>query len=154
GIPGLEQIRSISRSGISVVTLAFSDRTDLLTARQHVSERLPEASRDIDPGYGSPQLGPISSGLGEVFHFEGKGDRPLMEKRTVLEWQIAPRLRLVPGVVEVNTFGGEARSLELAVDPRKLAVAGVGVSEIVAAIEKNHVATGGAYFVDGREIVT
>ncbi len=154
GIPGLDEIRSISRSGISVVTLAFSDEVELLAARQHISERLAEARRTIAPEYGTPQMGPISSGLGEVFHFEVKGDASLMEKRSILEWQIAPRLRLVPNVVEVNTFGGEAKTLELALDPRKLASAGVGVSEVTTAIAKNHVAAGGAYFVAGREMVT
>jgi cobalt-zinc-cadmium resistance protein CzcA len=154
GLPGLEQVRSISRAGISVVTLAFADSAELYLARQLVGERVQQARRDIPDRYGSPQLGPVSSGLGEVFHFEVKGALPLMERRTILDWQIAPRLKLVPGVVEVNTFGGEARSLELAIDPRKMATSGVGVAEVAAAIERNHVASGGAYFTDGRETVT
>jgi cobalt-zinc-cadmium resistance protein CzcA len=155
GIPNIEEIRSISRSGISVVTLAFNDDAELLVSRQLINERLAEARRNIPEEYGIPQMGPISSGLGEVFHFEVKGDTvPLMTRRSVLEWQIAPRLRLVPNVVDVNTFGGEAKSLELALDPRKLASVKLGVSEVKEAIEKNHVAAGGAYFADGREMVT
>jgi cobalt-zinc-cadmium resistance protein CzcA len=155
GIPNIEEIRSISRSGISVVTLAFNDDAELMLSRQLINERLAEARRNIPEEYGIPQMGPISSGLGEVFHFEVKGDTvPLMTRRSVLEWQIAPRLRLVPNVVDVNTFGGEAKSLELALDPRKLASAKLGVSEVKDAIEKNHVASGGAYFADGREMVT
>jgi cobalt-zinc-cadmium resistance protein CzcA len=154
GLPGLEEVRSISRAGISVVTLAFADSAELYLARQLVGERVLEARRNIPERYGSPQLGPVSSGLGEVFHFEVKGDKSLMERRTILDWQIAPRLKLVPGVVEVNTFGGEARSLELGLDPRKMAAAGVGVAEVASAIERNHVASGGAYFTDGRETVT
>jgi cobalt-zinc-cadmium resistance protein CzcA len=146
-------VRSISRSGISVVTLSFSDSTELMGARQHIAERLAEARQNIPAHYGSPQMGPISSGLGEVFHFEVKGPGSLMERRSILEWQIAPRLRLVQGVVEVNAFGGQARSLELTLDPRKMTAFGVGVSEVVAAIERNHVAAGGAYYVEGREIV-
>ena len=152
GIPGLEQVRSTSRPGISVVTLAFSDDVELLVARQHASERLSQAK--VPPEYGTAGLGPMASGLGEVLHFEVKGPQSLMEKRAVLEWQVAPRLKLVPGIVDVNIFGGEARTLELSLDPRKLAIAGVGVSEVTAAIEKNHVAAGGAYFVAGREIVS
>ena len=152
GIPGLEQVRSTSRPGISVVTLAFRDDVELMAARQHISERL--ALARVPQDYGTPVLGPMASGLGEVLHFEVKGDRSLMEKRATLEWQIAPRLRLVPGIVDVNVFGGEARTLELSLDPRKLASAGVGVSEVTAAIGKNHVASGGAYFVSGRELVT
>ncbi len=154
GLPGLEEVRSISRAGISVVTLGFADTAELYLARQLVGERVAEARRNIPERYGSPQLGPVSSGLGEVFHFEVKGDKSLMERRTILDWQIATRLKLVPGVVEVNAFGGEARSLELALDPRKMAAAGVGVAEVAAAIERNHVASGGAYFTDGRETVT
>ncbi|HSO32207.1 MAG TPA: CusA/CzcA family heavy metal efflux RND transporter [Labilithrix sp.] len=157
GIPGLEEVRSISRAGISVVTLGFADSAELYLARQLVGERVTDARRNIPERYGSPQLGPVSSGLGEVFHFEvksTKGDKSLMDLRTVLDWQIGPRLKLVPGVVEVNAFGGEARSLELALDPRKMAAAGVGVAEVAAAIERNHVASGGAYFTDGRETVT
>ncbi len=154
GLPGLEEVRSISRAGISVVTLVFSDDTELYFARSQVAQRLLDARREIPAGYGEPQLGPISSGLGEVYHFEVKGARPLMERRMLLDWQIAPRLRLVPGVVEVNTFGGEAQSMQVALDGKKLANARVGVSEVVAAIEKNHMAAGGAYLVDGREHVT
>ncbi|MDB4945803.1 MAG: Cobalt-zinc-cadmium resistance protein CzcA [Labilithrix sp.] len=154
GLPGLEEIRSTSRAGISVVTVGFADSAELYLARQLVGERVQEARRTIPERYGSPQLGPVSSGLGEVFHFEVKGNKPLMELRTILDWQIGPRLKLVPGVVEVNTFGGDARSLELALDPRRMAAAGVGVAEVTAAIERNHVASGGAYFTDGRETVT
>ncbi|MFO0678516.1 MAG: CusA/CzcA family heavy metal efflux RND transporter [Polyangiaceae bacterium] len=154
GLPGLEEVRSISRSGISVVTVAFSDSMELYLARQLVGERVAMAKQSIRPEYGNPELGPVSSGLGEVFHFEVKGENSLMERRSILEWQIAPRLRLVPGVVEVNTFGGEARSLELALDARKMTTAGVGVREVTEAIERNHVSSGGAYYDDGREFVT
>ncbi len=157
GIPGLEEVRSTSRAGISVVTLGFADSAELYLARQLVGERVQQARHSIPERYGSPELGPVSSGLGEVFHFEvksAKGNKSLMELRTILDWQIGPRLKLVQGVVEVNAFGGEARSLEMALDPRKMAAAGVGVAEVAAAIERNHVASGGAYFADGRETVT
>lgn len=154
GLPGLEEVRSISRAGISSVTLVFDDSTDLYLARQMVGERLATARRDIPEGYATPELGPISSGLGEVFHFEVKGSRSAMDRRSVLDWQIAPRLRLVPGVVEVNVLGGEAKSLEVSLDPQRLANARVGVAEVIHAIESNHLAVGGAYIVDGREHVT
>lgn len=155
GLPGLDQIRSISRAGISVVTLAFDDATDMWFARSLVNERLAQARAAVPREYGAPQLGPASSGLGEVLHFEVRGEGvSLMERRSVLEWQIAPRLRLVPGVVEVNTFGGEAKSLEVTLDPQKMATAKIGVAEVLGAIEKNHVVVGGAYVVDGRENVT
>lgn len=154
GLPGLEETRSISRAGISVVTLVFNESTELYFARQLVSQRLASARDQIPSNYGQPELGPVSSGLGEVLHFEVTGDRSLMQRRSVLDWQIAPRLRQVPGVVEVNVFGGEAKSLELTLDPQKLSQVRVGVAEVVAAIEHNHLAVGGAYLVDGREHVT
>ncbi|MFO0664982.1 MAG: CusA/CzcA family heavy metal efflux RND transporter [Polyangiaceae bacterium] len=155
GVPGLEEIRSISRAGISVVTVVFTDATDLYDARTHVDQRLEAARKEIPGEYGTPTLGPLASGLGEVYHFEVKGDSvPLMDRRRALDWQIAPRLRLVPGVVEVNTFGGEVRSLEVALDPQKLASQKLGVEEVVSAIQKNHIANGGAYLVDGPEHVT
>jgi cobalt-zinc-cadmium resistance protein CzcA len=155
GLPGLEEVRSISRAGISVVTVSFTDDTNIETARMHVGQRLEEARRSIPEGYGDPQLGPMSSGLGEIFHFEVKGDtKTLMERRTLLDWEIAPRLRLVPGVVEVNTFGGQARALEVSLDPKRMVAMRVDVAQVVEAIKKNHLAVGGSYVIDGREHVT
>jgi len=154
GLPKLAEVRSVSRAGISVVTLVFSDEMPIFLARQLVGERLAQAARDIPAGYGTPELGPVSSGLGEVYHFEVRGPQSLMERHRILEWLIAPRLRLVPGVVEVNTFGGEAKTLELTLEPERMAAARVGVAEVVRALEQNHLAAGGAYIVDGRENVT
>lgn len=154
GLPGLEEVRSTSRAGISVVTLVFADDAELYHARDMVDQRLAEARSSIPESYGVPALGPVSSGLGEIVHFEVKGNLPLMERRAILEWQITPRLRLVPGVVEVNVFGGEAKTLELSLDPDRLTRAKVGVNEVVAAIRDNHAAVGGAYFVTGREHLT
>jgi cobalt-zinc-cadmium resistance protein CzcA len=155
GIPGITEIRSLSRPGISVVTMIFDEDVDLMMARQMIAERLPRARDAIPAGYGDPEMGPLSSGLGEVLHFEVRGEgRSLMELRTVLDWQIAPRLRLVPGVAELNTFGGQSRSLELELDPERLAAAQVDVTEIKAAIERNHLAVGGAYIQDGKENVS
>ncbi len=155
GAPGLTEVRSVSRPGISVVTLVFDDDVDVHFARQLVVERMPQARDAIPDGYGDPELGPLSSGLGEVLHFEVKSDtHSLMEKRTLLDWSISPRLRLVDGVVEINAFGGEAKTLELELDPERMTAARVGVAEIKHALEKNHLAVGGAYIVEGRENVT
>ena len=170
GLPGVEEIRSMSRPGISVVTVVFADGTDLYFAREQVNQRLSQAREAIPTEYGSPQLGPVSSGLGEVLHFEVRspgcesvGGAPpkattpctsLMDRRTLLDWHIAPRLRLVPGVVEVNTFGGEAKAIEVEIDPERLAAARVGIPEVLSAIAKNHLSVGGAYMVDGRENVS
>ncbi|APR82502.1 Cobalt-zinc-cadmium resistance protein CzcA [Minicystis rosea] len=155
GLPKIEEIRSVSRAGISVVTVVFEEGMDVYFARQLVNERLTLARDDIPTGYGTPQLGPISSGLGEVYHFEVRGEgRSMMELRTILDWQISPRLRMVPGIVEVNTFGGEAQTLEVSLDPERLASAHLGVAEVIKAIEKNHAAAGGGWLPDGREHVT
>ncbi|MFO0761369.1 MAG: CusA/CzcA family heavy metal efflux RND transporter [Byssovorax sp.] len=155
GLPKIEEVRSTSRAGISVVTVVFEEGMDVYFARQIVGERLAVARADIPPGYGSPQLGPISSGLGEVYHFEVRGEgHSLMELRTILDWQISPRLRMVPGIVEVNTFGGEAQTLEITLDPERLASARLGVAEVLEAIEKNHVAVGGGWLPQGREHMT
>lgn len=155
GLPGIEEVRSTSRPGISVVTLVFDDKTDLYFARQIVNERLNDAARNIPHGYGEPQLGPVSSGLGEVFHFEVKGEgHSLMERRAILDWQIAPRLKLIPGVVEINVFGGESKTMEVSIDPVRLAEMRVGITDVIDAIGRNHLAAGGAYIVDGRENVT
>jgi cobalt-zinc-cadmium resistance protein CzcA len=154
GLPGLEEIRSTSRAGISAVTVAFSDSVDLYRARQLVSERLSLARRDIPAEYGSPELGPPAGALGEVLHFEVTGKASLMDRRSALDWIVVPRLRLVPGVVEVNTIGGEVKSLQVTLDPARLSNARVSVPEVLSALERNHLATGGAYLVDGREHVT
>jgi cobalt-zinc-cadmium resistance protein CzcA len=154
GLPGLEEIRSTSRAGISAVTVAFDDEMELYRARQLVAERLAVAKRDIPAEYGTPQLGPAAGALGEIYHFEVKGAGSLMDRRSVLDWIIVPRLRLVPGVVEVNTMGGEVKSLEITLDGSRLSNARVSVPEVLSALSRSHLATGGAYLVDGRENIT
>jgi cobalt-zinc-cadmium resistance protein CzcA len=154
GLPGLEEVRSTSRAGISAVTVVFNEQMELYRARQLVAERLAVARRDIPEEYGTPQLGPATGALGEIYHFEVKGAVSLMERRSALDWIIVPRLRLVPGVVDVNTMGGEAKSLEITLDAAKLSAARVSVPEVLSALSRNHLATGGAYLVDGREHVT
>lgn len=155
GLPKVEEIRSLSRPGISQVTIVFEEGVDIYFARQLVNERLTQARNAIPAGYGDPQIGPISSGLGEVYHFEVRGEgRSMMELRTILDWQVSPRLRMVPGIVDVNVFGGEAQTLEVTLDPDRLAAAKLGVAEVVKAIEKNHAAAGGGWLPDGREQVT
>src|SRR5215211_594332 len=104
GLPDVEQIRSISKFGISVVTVVFREGTDIYLARQLVGERLTRASAAIPEGYGTPTLGPIATALGEIYQFQvkGRGVSP-MELRTILDWFIAYQLRGVPGVTEINS---------------------------------------------------
>ncbi|MDE2505847.1 MAG: efflux RND transporter permease subunit, partial [Planctomycetota bacterium] len=110
GLPNVEQIRSISKFGISVVTIVFREGTDIYRARQLVSERLSRAANAIPPGYGTPALGPITTALGEVFQFQIRatkesGYTPMM-LRAELDWFISYQLRGVPGVTEINSHGG------------------------------------------------
>ncbi len=157
GLPRTEEVRSLSRFGLSVVTVVFEEGTDLWWARQLVSERLGDARESIPEGYGEPEIGPPSTGLGEVFQFEvrasaGFEDRhSLMDLRDVLEWQIAPRLRSVSGVVEVNAFGGELRTFEVVPRPGRLAAHDLVLADVFEALEHNNLTVGGGYIERGRE---
>ncbi|NOZ79769.1 MAG: efflux RND transporter permease subunit [Acidobacteria bacterium] len=164
GIPKVTDIRSVSKFGLSAITVVFEEGTDIYWARQQVSERLSTAEEMIPPGYGSPELGPISTGLGEIYQFEVRGepmcgpgapDTPecwtLMELRTLLDWDIAYRLRSVPGIVEVNTFGGEAKRYEVRVHPDRLFAYGLGIADVMEALKRNNLATGGGYIEHAGE---
>ena len=122
GMPRVEEIRSISRTAVSAVTVVFQEGIDVWFARQMVSERLKLAENDIPHGYGRPELGPVSTGLGEIYEFylASKKHTP-MELRTLLDWVVAIKLRSVPGVVEVNGMGGEAKQYQVVLDPKRLA---------------------------------
>ena len=125
GLPNVAEIRSISRTAVSAVTVVFKDGTDPWFARQLISERLKLAESDIPPGYGRPELGPVSTGLGEIYEFYlvSKKHTP-MELRTILDWVVAYKLRAVPGVIEVNGMGGEAKQYQVVIDPKRLALTG------------------------------
>ena len=152
GLPHLIELRSLSRYGASAVTVVFDDAVDPFFARQLVGERLVRARAQIAPAYGVPELGPMSTGLGEIYQFEVHGDKHTpMDLRSILDWQIAPRLRLVPGVVEVNTFGGELKTYEVAVDPARLIAARVSLADLFTALEHNNRSAGGGAITRGPE---
>ncbi len=152
GLPGLTELRSISRFGLSAVTVVFKDGTDIYFARQLVNERVQSAREAIPPGYGTPEMGPVSTGLGEIYQFVVRGDgKSPMELRTILEWDVAPRLRQVPGVIEVNAFGGELRTYEVSVRPERLTAYGVSLSQLFEALERNNANAGGAYIEKNAE---
>ncbi|WP_224368450.1 efflux RND transporter permease subunit [Hyalangium versicolor] len=154
GLPDTEEIRSVSKFGLSVVTIVFKDEVNIYFARQLVQERLTTAKESIPPGYGSPEMGPISSGLGEIYQFEVKGEgKSSMELRSILEWQISPRLRGVPGVVEVNAFGGELKTYEVQLDPARLAAYGLSLEQVFHSLEENNANAGGAYIARAQEQV-
>ncbi len=155
GIPRVEEIRSVSQFGLSAVTVVFREGTDIYWARQMIGERLVDARDSIPAGIGSPEIGPISTGLGEIYQFEvrsapGYHHSP-MELREILDWQIAYQLRGVPGVVEVNTFGGELKTYEVQVDPQKLQDFGISLSGVLEALRENNSNAGGAYLVHFEE---
>ncbi|MCC6999537.1 MAG: efflux RND transporter permease subunit [Deltaproteobacteria bacterium] len=152
GLPGLVEVRSVSRFGLSAVTVVFVDGTDIQRARQLVNERLQGAREEIPEGYGDPELGPVSTGLGEIFQFEvrGEGKTP-MELRTLLEWEVAPRLRRVKGVIEINSFGGELKTYEVQLDPERLTKYDVAVNEVFEALQRNNANAGGAYIEKNSE---
>ncbi len=148
GLPSVEQIRSISKFGISVVTIVFKEGTDIYRARQLVGERLTKAASAIPPGYGTPTLGPISTALGEIYQFQirGKGYSQ-MELRTILDWFVAYQLRAVPGVTEINSQGGELKTYQVELDPDKLAEYHLSMTDVFNALKSNNANVGGGYLI-------
>lgn len=145
GLPEVEEMRSISQFGLSQVTLVFQDDADLYRARQLVGERLVEAGSTLPPGVDSPVMAPIATGLGEVYYVFVEGDGvSLMERRSILDWQVRPRLRTVPGVIEVNTFGGQVKQYQILPDPERLKAYGITLSQLLDAVAKNNRNAGGA----------
>jgi len=155
GVPNVDEIRSISRFGLSAVTVTFHDGTDIYWARNQVNERLQRARENIPPGMGTPELGPIATGMSEIYQFEVRS-KPgfkysLSELRSMLDWQIAFQLRSVQGVVEVNTFGGELKTYEIQVDPAQLQNYGISFADVFKALDENNDNSGGGYIAHGAE---
>lgn len=152
GLPRLSEIRSISRYGLSSVTVIFEESVNIYFARQLVSERLNTALEAIPQNLGRPELGPLTTGLGEVYQFtvEGEGYTP-MELRTILDWEIAYRLRSVPGVVEVNTWGGKAQQYHVVINPQSLIAFRLSLASVFEALEKNNANVGSGYIERNQE---
>ena len=152
GLPRLVEIRSISRYGLSAVTVVFEDGVDVYFARQLVAERLVQAREAIPSGLGNPEMGPVTTGLGDVFQFTVEGEGvSAMERRTILDWMIAPRLRAVPGVTEVNAWGGLPKQYQVVVDPAKLRAHALSLRQIFDAVERGSMNAGGGYIEHNRE---
>lgn len=146
GLPGVTHIQSTSKYGLSYVAIYFKDGMDTYFCRNLVNERLPQAKEAIPANVGVPEMGPISTGLGEIYQFKvtGAGRSP-MELRTILDWDIAPKLRQVPGIVEVNSQGGELKTYQVAVDNDKLTGYHIPLRRVIEALSKNNANSGGAY---------
>jgi cobalt-zinc-cadmium resistance protein CzcA len=146
GVPGLREVRSVSKTALSSVTLVFSDETNVWFARQLVGERLKLAEADIPKGYGHPEMAPVSTGLGEIYEFYLESDRHSpMELRTLLDWVVAYKVRSVPGVIEVNTMGGEVKQYQVVLDPKKMVGLKMTLGHVMRALEQNNTNVGGGY---------
>ncbi|HNN96758.1 MAG TPA: efflux RND transporter permease subunit, partial [Pseudomonadota bacterium] len=154
GLPGVTEIRSVSRTAVSAVTVIFDDDRDVWFCRQLVNERLKLAEADIDPMYGRPELAPVSTGLGEIYEFyleSTDGKHSPMELRTLLDWEVARRLRSVPGVIEVNAMGGEAKEYQVVIEPKRLAEYRLTLGKIYNVLRSSSANIGGGYIEKNRE---
>src|SRR5690554_7599176 len=158
-IPGLIELRSFSRFGLSVVTIVFDEKTDIYWARQQVTERLQQAQEQIPKGFGTPVLAPATTGLGEIYQYtvrsakgyENKYDA--MELRTIQDWIVRRQLLGVKGVAEVSSFGGKLKQYEIEVNSNKLQSHNLSLNDIFSALENNNQNTGGAYIEKGPTVL-
>ncbi|NCN09908.1 MAG: efflux RND transporter permease subunit [Leptospira sp.] len=152
GIPDIKEIRSISRYGLSLVTIVFNDDLDLMVARQLVSERMLEIQKQIPTKYGTPQIGPLSTALGEVIQFTLTSEKHTSkELTTTLQWYISPLLKTVPGVVEVNIFGGETKQYAININLKSMQSLAVNTEDIMNAVDSNNISEGGGYIEHKHE---
>ena len=151
GLPDIEQLRSVTKFGLSIVTIVFKDKVDIYFARQLVFERLAEARTKVPKGV-EVSMGPIATAMGEIYQYTIEGNMPqdplnkityLTDLRTIQEWVIAPQLKSVPGVNEINSFGGYFKQYQVIVQPEKLLKHAVTVNDVYAAIESNNQNVGG-----------
>ncbi|SDS99600.1 cobalt-zinc-cadmium resistance protein CzcA [Maribacter dokdonensis] len=150
-LPDVQEIRSISRFGLSVVTIVFDDDMGTYLPRQLVAEKLNEVKEQIPAGFGEPTMGPISTGLGEIYQYtlkvapEFKDKYNIADLRSIQDWIVQRQMAMVPGVVEVNAIGGKIKQYEVAVDPNDLNAIGLTITDVFNALEANNQNTGGAY---------
>jgi cobalt-zinc-cadmium resistance protein CzcA len=152
GVPRVEEIRSVSRLGLSAITVGFEEGTDIYWARQLIAERLTVAREAIPEQLGAPQMGPISTGLGEIYQFEVRGEGyDALQLREILDWTVNYQLRSTPGVVEVNPAGGELKTYQVTLDPARLASYAVAIGDVRDALLAQNRNVGGGYLTRGGE---
>ena len=151
-LPDIEEVRSVSKFGLSAVTVIFKDNVDTYFARQIVFEKLQEAKGDLPPGLSEPELGPVSTGLGEIYQYEvlGEGYSP-MDLRTIQDWIIKRQLAGTPGLAEVNTFGGELKQYQILIDPQKIFNYNISIRDVIEAVSNNNANAPGAYIEHKQE---
>lgn len=158
-IPGMKQIRSFSRFGLSLVTIVFDDKTDVYWARQQVAERLQQVQSQIPKGIGNPELGPVTTGLGEIYQYVVRPKKGYEQKfdatelRTIQDWIVRRQLLGVKGVAEVSSFGGKLKQYSIEVDANKLQSYGITINDVFDALENNNQNTGGAYIEKGPTVL-
>ena len=156
-LPGVEEIRSVSKFGLSVVTIVFNDNMGTYLPRQLIAEKIKSASEKIPQGFGVPEMGPITTGLGEIYQYildvkPGYENRYTpTELRTIQDWIVRRQLSGIPGVVEVNTWGGFLKQYEVAINPNKLQAMNISIAEVYTALEKNNSVAGGGYIEKANE---
>jgi cobalt-zinc-cadmium resistance protein CzcA len=151
GLPDLEGVRSISKFGLSQVTATFHDGTDIYFARQLIMERLQTV--ELPVGIPRPEMGPVATGLGEVYHYIMTSDEHSLQELTTLhDWVVKPRLQSVAGVAEVNTWGGESKQYQVLADPDKLVKFGLTLDDVFTALSRNNLNVGGGYVVEAGEM--
>ena len=154
-LPDVEEVRSISKTGLSVITVVFREGTDIYFARQLVFERLQAAREQIPDGIGTPEMGPNTSGLGQIYQYILSADDPqrydAMALRGINDWVVKLLLMPVGGVTDVLSFGGEVRQYQVQLDPHRLLAHGLAIDEVVAAVEENNRNAGGWYLDRGAE---
>lgn len=156
-LPDVKEIRSISKFGLSVVTVVFNDDMGTYLPRQLIAEKIKSAEERIPEGFGTPFMGPVSTGLGEIYQYvlevepEYKGRYSVTDLRTIQDWIVKRQLSGIPGVVEVNTWGGYLKQYEVAVNPSRLRGMNVSLSEVFKALENNNSVAGGGYIEKGNE---
>ncbi len=156
-LPNVKEIRSISKFGLSVVTIVFDDKIGTYLPRQLIAEKIKNAEEKIPNGFGTPFMGPVTTGLGEIYQYvldvdpEFKDDYSVMDLRTIQDWVVKRQLSGIPGVVEVNTWGGYLKQYEVAVDPNRLRSIDISMTEIFEALENNNSIAGGSYIEKGNE---
>ncbi len=155
GTPRLIELRSVSRAGLSVVTVIFEDGTDIWLSRQIVLERMRAVEATLPKVATPPQLSPVSSGLGEIYQFVVRSDHHSpTQLRTILDWEIVPSLRSVPGVIEINTMGGDLKEYQVVVDRGRLRAHDMTLTDVATALERANVNVGGGYLERTEEAYT
>ncbi|BDB57387.1 CusA/CzcA family heavy metal efflux RND transporter [Flavobacterium ammonificans] len=150
-LPGVKEIRSISKFGLSVVTIVFEDDLGTYLPRQLIAEKIKSASEKIPAGFGTPEMGPITTGLGEIYQYtlevkpEFKDNYSVTDLRTIQDWIVKRQLSGIKGVVEINTWGGFLKQYEIAIIPERLKAINISMTDVFVALEKNNSIAGGAY---------